>query len=158
RGREMRRTRRRSPLRRNSLSQLRLLTASEVPATLAHTFHGCFPSPIGPGRWGMSDSAEFVGWLAQAHAGSADALGRLLEGCRGYLLMIAREELAPDLQAKGGASDLVQETFLDAQRDFARFQGADEAELLAWLRRVLLNNLANFTRRFREAEKRSIAL
>jgi RNA polymerase sigma-70 factor (ECF subfamily) len=104
----------------------------------------------------MSDTLAFSQALAQARAGSPDALGRLLDDCRGYLLMIARQELAPDLQAKGGASDLVQETFVDAQRDFVRFVGADEAELRAWLRRILLNNLANFTRGFRGTEKRHV--
>src|SRR5262249_45736682 len=39
------------------------------------------------------------------------------EAYRGYLLVLAQRELDPDLRAKGGASDLVQETFLEAQRD-----------------------------------------
>src|SRR4051812_46159075 len=61
--------------------------------------------------------------IRRARAGSHEALGQLLDGCRGYLLRIARDELDPRLQAKGGASDLVQETFLEAQRDFAAFTG-----------------------------------
>ena len=96
-------------------------------------------------------------WLAEARAGSPEALGRLLEACRGYLLVIARKELAPELQGKGSASDLVQETFVDAQRDFARFEGGSETELLAWLRRLLLNNIGNFTRRYRETSKRQVS-
>jgi RNA polymerase sigma-70 factor (ECF subfamily) len=99
---------------------------------------------------------ESVRLLAEARGGSGAALGRLFEGCRNYLLLVARRELDPDLQAKGGASDLVQETFLEAQRDFAQFQGESEADLLAWLRRLLLNNLANFTRSFRGTSKRSV--
>ena len=55
---------------------------------------------------------------------------------RHYLLRIAEQELDPDLRAKGGASDLVQLTFLEAQRDFARFHGDTAAELRAWLRRL----------------------
>src|SRR5262249_18371673 len=106
----------------------------------------------------MTDPPAFLERLARARAGDGEALGRLLDGCRGYLLLIARQELDADLQAKGGASDLVQDTFVDAQRDFIRFVGGDEAELLAWLRRILLNNLANFTRGFRETEKRKVAL
>src|SRR5262245_33106202 len=97
-------------------------------------------------------------WLPGARAGSAEALGRALEACRGYLLLVAQRELAPDLRTKAGASDLVQETFLEAQRDFARFHGDSEAELLAWLRRLLLNNLANFTRHYRATDKRRVAL
>jgi RNA polymerase sigma-70 factor (ECF subfamily) len=61
-----------------------------------------------------------------------------------------------ELQAKGGASDLVQETFLEAQRDFAQFAGESEAELLAWLRRILHHNLANFTRQYRATEMRQL--
>jgi RNA polymerase sigma-70 factor, ECF subfamily len=95
--------------------------------------------------------------LAAAHAGSREALGRALEACRAYLLRVAREGIPGDLQAKGGASDLVQETFLEAQRDFAHFQGKTEAELLAWLRCLLLNNVANFARGYRETGKRQVS-
>jgi RNA polymerase sigma-70 factor (ECF subfamily) len=104
----------------------------------------------------MAEHEDAVRWLPAARAGSAEALGELLEACRGYLTLIARRELGPDLQAKAGASDLVQQTFLEAQRDFARFQGEDEGEWLAWLRRLLLNNLANFVRDYRETAKRQV--
>src|SRR5580700_9060811 len=87
--------------------------------------------------------------LVAARRGSREALGNALEACRRYLLAIASRELDPDLRAKGGASDLVQETFLEAQRDFARFQGSSPEELRAWLRQVLLHNVGAFTRRFR---------
>jgi RNA polymerase sigma-70 factor, ECF subfamily len=96
-------------------------------------------------------------WLPAARAGSREALGEVLEACRGYLLLLAQEELDPALQAKGGASDLVQQTFMEAQQDFARFQGDSEAELLGWLRQVLLNNLANFRRQYRGTKKRQTA-
>jgi RNA polymerase sigma-70 factor (ECF subfamily) len=94
-------------------------------------------------------------WLPAARQGSREALGQALEACRNYLLLVANKELDPELQAKGGASDLVQQTFLEAQRDFARFQGTSEDELLAWLRRLLLNNLGDFTRRYRDTGKRA---
>jgi RNA polymerase sigma-70 factor (ECF subfamily) len=95
--------------------------------------------------------------LAAARNGSNSALGELLETYRNYLLLIAEQELDPRLRAKGGASDLVQETFLEAQRDFSNFQGHSEEELLAWLRQLLHNNLANFARRYRDTEKRQVA-
>ena len=90
-------------------------------------------------------------WLAAARDGSRDALGQALEACRNYLLLIADRELGADLRPKGGASDLVQETFIEAQRDFDRFGGATEAEWLAWLRQLLKHRLANFRRRYRQA-------
>jgi RNA polymerase sigma-70 factor, ECF subfamily len=94
--------------------------------------------------------------LAAARAGSREALGQVLEACRGYLLLLARRECDPELQAKGGASDLVQETFLEAQQDFAQFHGSSEEELRAWLRQLLLHNLANFVRRYRTTAKRQL--
>jgi RNA polymerase sigma-70 factor, ECF subfamily len=99
------------------------------------------------------DPGEF---LAAARAGSRDALGQALELCRGYLLHIANDGLAPELRSKGGASDLVQDTFLDAQRDFCRFHGSSDAELRAWLRQLLLHNAANFARSYRETGKRQV--
>jgi RNA polymerase sigma-70 factor, ECF subfamily len=95
--------------------------------------------------------------LAAARAGSREALGGVLEGCRRYLLAIAERQLDPELRSKGGASDLVQETFLEAQRDFARFHGTSPDELRAWLRQVLLNNVGAFSRRFVATSKRAVA-
>jgi RNA polymerase sigma-70 factor (ECF subfamily) len=93
--------------------------------------------------------------LSVARAGSTEAFGQVLQACRKYLLLIARKELDEDLRAKGGASDLVQETFMKAHRHFDRFHGQTEGELLAWLRQLLLNNLASFRRLF-VAEKRRV--
>ena len=53
-------------------------------------------------------------WLEAARQGSPDALGQVLEYCRPYLLAVANEQLETDLQAKAGASDLVQDTFVEA--------------------------------------------
>jgi RNA polymerase sigma-70 factor (ECF subfamily) len=94
------------------------------------------------------------GWLTAARAGSLDALGQALAACHGYLLTIASQELDNDLKAKGGASDLVQETFLKAHRHFGDFGGNSQDELRAWLRRLLLNNLADFRRRYQQSGKR----
>ena len=73
--------------------------------------------------------ADMGQWLEAARAGSKEALGEALEACRNYLLMVANRQLDPQLRVKGGASDLVQETFLEAQRDFGRFQGTSDAEV-----------------------------
>ena len=94
--------------------------------------------------------------LSAARAGSREALGEALEACKCYLLLIADHELGPDLQGKAGPSDLVQETFQEAQRDFARFEGTSDEEWLAWLRGLLLHRLANFRRRYRGTRKRGV--
>jgi RNA polymerase sigma-70 factor, ECF subfamily len=99
---------------------------------------------------------DIARWLTAARAGSRDDLGRALEACRAYLFAIACRKLDADLNAKGGASDLVQETFLEAQRDFGRFHGNRGEELLAWLRQLLLHNVADFTRRYRDTAGRAV--
>jgi RNA polymerase sigma-70 factor (ECF subfamily) len=106
----------------------------------------------------MAEHANDAGqWLTAARAGSSEALGQALEACRLYLLAIADKELATHLRAKGGASDLVQETFVDAQKLFPRFHGHTENELLAWLRELLLHNLADFNRRYLGTGKRKLS-
>jgi RNA polymerase sigma-70 factor, ECF subfamily len=94
--------------------------------------------------------------LPAARGGSREARGEALEACRRYLLWVARRQIDADLVPKGGASDLVQETLLEAHRDFDRFAGGSEAELLAWLRRLLLNNISNFVRQYRGTAKRGL--
>jgi RNA polymerase sigma-70 factor (ECF subfamily) len=96
-------------------------------------------------------------WLAAARAGSREALGQLLEAARQYLLSIARQEFDPDLRAKNSPSDVVQETFVEAQRDFGQFRGDTEAELLAWLRQLLLHRVGKLRRRYRDTQKRRLA-
>ena len=60
----------------------------------------------------------------------------------------------PGSGVKVDASDLVQETMLEAYRDFDRFSGTSEQEWLAWLRRILTHNAADFVRRYRGTAKR----
>ena len=102
------------------------------------------------------DQTEFGRLLAEARAGSPDALGRILMECREYLLLTADRKLDPELRRKTSASDLVQETFLEAQRDFARFEGERTEELLAWLCQILFHNLANTARCYHGTEKRAV--
>jgi RNA polymerase sigma-70 factor (ECF subfamily) len=102
-------------------------------------------------------AAQLEESLAAARAGSREALGQLLSQYHCYLLQVARREMARDLQTKGGASDLVQDTFLEAQRFFDRFAGHSGVELRAWLRCLLLHRTAKVGRRFRITQKRRLA-
>jgi RNA polymerase sigma-70 factor (ECF subfamily) len=101
-------------------------------------------------------SGRVAEWVTQARGGSAAAIGQILELCRQYLLLVANRELDEELRGKEGASDLVQQTFLEAHRDFGQFHGTTQAEILGWLRRILLNNLGNVRRRYVETGKRQI--
>lgn len=107
------------------------------------------PSPEGP-----APEADVRRWLEEARAGSGEALGRLLEGCRRPLLQAAEQELHPELWRKVAPADLVQETFLKAHARFGRFRGHTREELLAWLRRILRNTLVSALRFYEGAGKR----
>jgi RNA polymerase sigma-70 factor, ECF subfamily len=102
-------------------------------------------------------SRQARSWIPAARGGCKTALGDLLESCRHYLLSVGNDALDPRLFAKIGASDVVQETFLDAQRDFEKFRGGTRNELLAWLRKILLNNLFNQSRHYQQTIKRQMS-
>ena len=96
--------------------------------------------------------------LQAARRGDADALGRLLEAYRNYLRLLARLEVGRRLQAKIDASDMVQETFLQAHRAFPEFRGETQAEMLQWLRRILASQLSNSIRHYTRTKRRDIQL
>lgn len=92
--------------------------------------------------------APTLNLLSEARAGSDAARGSLLEQYRVYLELLARVELGRRLQTKVDAADLVQETFLEAHRNFALFRGQSEAEFVAWLREILAGRICNLLRRY----------
>jgi RNA polymerase sigma-70 factor (ECF subfamily) len=96
--------------------------------------------------------------LALARAGGPDALGRLLEGYRNYLTLLARVQIGRRLQRKVEEADLVQETFLEAHRGFDRFRGTSEAELVQWLRQILASRIAMLVRHYCGTQRRNIDL
>ena len=69
-----------------------------------------------------------------------------LERYRAYLHLLARLQLDRRFQAKLDASDIVQQTLLQAVRGADEFRGQTDAEMAAWLRQILAHNLANTLR------------
>jgi RNA polymerase sigma-70 factor (ECF subfamily) len=112
----------------------------------------------GEARSGDSSLIELESWIQAARGGDREALGQALSSVRDYLLLVANEELDPALHAKGNASDLVQETFLRAQRGVEAFRGRTASEWRHWLRSILIRNLAQERRRFRSTAKRQVQL
>lgn len=111
--------------------------------------------PNGSNPFG-SPSDSFARLLEHARAGAPGSLGELLESARKYLLTVADQKLDGELRGKLGASDLVQDTFVEAQRDFVRFRGTTERELMAWLSAMLVHRYLNTVRHFRNTKKRTI--
>src|SRR5438046_9981622 len=84
--------------------------------------------------------------IVEAKEGGDAVLGPLLELYRNYLRLLARIEVGRRLQGKLDASDIVQETFLEAHRNFGGFRGTAEPQFVAWLRQILAAKVANLVR------------
>src|SRR5207247_5197137 len=105
-----------------------------------------------------SEVGPVAGLMELARGGDSPALGQLLDGCRAYLTLLARVQIGRRLRGKVDPADLVQETFLEAHRGFARFRGTTEAELTAWLRQILAGQLAQMVRRYVGTQARDVNL
>ena len=88
-------------------------------------------------------------WIADARQGSREALGKALDACRTYLLLVANKNFPAVLRPEEGPSDLVQRTIHQGMNKFCRFPGNTKGELLAWLKRILFNLTANDLKRNR---------
>lgn len=76
-----------------------------------------------------------------------------LERYRAYLLALARMQLGSRLPGKLDASDVVQQTLLEAHQKQAQFRGTTEATRVAWLRQLLACTLADALRGFARAKR-----
>lgn len=94
--------------------------------------------------------------LEEARKGDRQAISRLLEHYRPYLKLLARLGASRRLQAKYDDSDLVQETLVQVQRDLGQFRGTTEAEMAAWLRRIMAHvsgkQVQHYARQRRDAD------
>jgi RNA polymerase sigma-70 factor (ECF subfamily) len=76
-----------------------------------------------------------------------------LERFRSYLLLLARVRLDRKLQARLDASDVVQQTLLEAHQAVESCRADDQAAQAAWLRQILARNLANAVRDLTRAKR-----
>lgn len=87
--------------------------------------------------------------------GPDDFQAQRLEQCRSYLLLLARMSLDSDLRGKIAASDIVQQTLLEAYAQREHLPSSAD-ELCGWLRTALANNLRDWRRHLRR-QKRDVA-
>jgi RNA polymerase sigma-70 factor (ECF subfamily) len=95
--------------------------------------------------------------LEALRGGDMAAQGEVLRHYRPWLHLLARLEIDGRFQGKFEASDIVQQTLLEACRDLPKFRGGTEAELLAWLRQVLAHVLGHEFRRYAGTQQRDVA-
>lgn len=94
--------------------------------------------------------------LLQRARETSTARNELFARCRSIVLLMAQAYARHFPAARLDASDLAQQTLLDAHRGFERIRGKSPGELLAWLRQILENNAHDAARRLYQAQKRSL--
>lgn len=78
-----------------------------------------------------------------------------IQNYRSYLRLLARLQMDRRLTPRLDESDIVQMTMIQAHQAFDGFEGTSEAQLVAWLKRILARNLSHATRDM-QRDKRDI--
>src|SRR5262245_6758852 len=94
--------------------------------------------------------------VGPALLGDREAVGRLLESQRAALIRLAERQLTGRVAVRVDASDVVQQTFLEAYRSFPQFAGRDARDLVAWLQGILDHRIAGAIRDHTLLQKRSV--
>lgn len=91
-----------------------------------------------------------------ARQGSSSCLGQLLALYSNYLKLLVAAQLDNRLRARVSPSDIVQESFFEAHRDFGEFRGQSIGEFVVWLRRIVVNNILRVVEQHVLTEKRDV--
>jgi RNA polymerase sigma-70 factor, ECF subfamily len=102
------------------------------------------------------DAVSADALLEQARHGDREALGRLLEAQRTALHRLAQRQLEGRIAARVDASDIIQQTFLEAHRSFGQFAGLGAREWVAWLEGILDHKVAGAIRDHALLQKRNV--
>ena len=94
--------------------------------------------------------------LAAAQRGEENCLGKLLQYYGNYLKLLVTTHLDAKLRTRCSPSDIVQESYFEAHRDFAQFQGRTAGEFLAWLRKLVVHNMASEVEKHVLSAKRDV--
>lgn len=113
--------------------------------------------------WGMMANANsitegtYIRAVEAARCGDPAAVHHLWTDVRPYLLQLAQNQLGQELRSKLDASDIVQQSLLEAQQGLDSFRGGSDAAFMAWLRRLVERNSADARKHFRDAKRRAVA-
>lgn len=94
--------------------------------------------------------------IQAARGGDNRALGKIAKELNDYLLAVAGSRISSDVRAKFGASDVVQLSFVDAKKSISDFSGTTEPELRAWLKKIVIHNLADTSKLYTRTQARSV--
>ncbi len=105
----------------------------------------------------MDEISDFQQALLEAlRRGDREAQSEVLKRYESWLRLLARYQMESRFNRKFDPSDVVQETLLEACRALPKFRGRTEAELVAWLRKILSHVLAHEIRRYQGIKKRDM--
>ena len=99
---------------------------------------------------------SLINMIELARQGNQEACGDLLQQYRPLLRIIAEQAIGARLRRRVDASDIVQQTCLEAHQALDGFRGASEPEFSAWIKQILRRNVSNVVRD-EKAAKRDMA-
>ncbi len=102
------------------------------------------------------DSTETQRLLNRVRSGDSGAVNRLFARYRGYLREVIEMRLDARLRRRIDASDLVQETQLEATRRLKEYIAEEPIPFRLWLRRIARDRLGMAQRRHFEAAQRAM--
>ena len=102
------------------------------------------------------EDSETVELLRRAQAGDNAAIRQLLERHRERLRHMLKVRLDPRLRSRLDASDIIQETMLEASNKLPDYLVSRPLPFYPWLRQIAYCRLVDQHRRHVEAAKRSV--
>jgi RNA polymerase sigma-70 factor (ECF subfamily) len=113
---------------------------------------------IGPERGPDRTGSDLI---AQARAGSPDALNQLYDRSAGRLLAFVRLRLGPDLRQRLESRDILQAAMLRSLERIRQFEGHETRSWMSWLTRIAENEIrdrVDFQHRQRRDAARDLPL
>lgn len=101
----------------------------------------------------IDKSTDLNSLVHAARHGEQAAFDELYRRYRNYLKLTAIRSIGSEMLGTLEASDLVQDSLLEIQRDITRFNGTDEPQFKRWLGRLLKNNVVDESRKHRTARR-----
>lgn len=107
-------------------------------------------------RLGLDGERSLV-LATAARRGDLAAANELLRLCRGYLYLVASQELAPAVQARVSPSDVVQDACTRIYQCLEQFRGDTDDELRGWMAQIVRNRCREVERGLLDCDKRDLA-